>query len=106
MALFNLFGKNKHKATTEAAQAATQEIDASIGVSIEEHKQSAVSKEITPDQTSQPVLVNLNRTLLFETFRNSLVTYHRCLSAAFLGCNTAYRLPHLASYAHALVEPL
>jgi DNA-binding transcriptional LysR family regulator len=29
------------------------------------------------------------------------VTYHRYLSAAFLGCNTAYRLPHLASYAHA-----
>jgi hypothetical protein len=69
-----------------------------------EYEQEAI--KVTLPVIEQTVLVNLNRTLLFESFQNSLVTYRHCLSAAFLGCNTAYRLPHLASYAHALVGPL
>ena len=47
------------------------------------------------------VLVNLNRTLLFESFQTSLATYRRCSNEIFPDCNTAYNRSHLASYADA-----
>jgi spore coat polysaccharide biosynthesis protein SpsF (cytidylyltransferase family) len=46
------------------------------------------------------VLVNLNRTHLFEIFQTLRVTYRHCSNEAFPGCNTAYKRSHLASYVH------
>lgn len=50
------------------------------------------------------VLVNLNRTLLFESFQSSLATYRHCSNEIFPDYNAACKRPRLASYAHTQAE--